>query len=498
LKIYQPTLIHHMEETDLMNPITKTTRQHGLRLVALSLLVLAVLFGASSATYAAPDAQERVQLPLVVNPACFGMRPQTPFAVQIYGDSGSRSRYFTPLLESGASWVRVQLNWSSVEPTNQNPPQYNWASADRVVAAAKDGCINVILTHSVNPDWAATEIVGPIDKVSLERFVQYFSAVVERYNGDGVNDAPGSPIVNNFEFYNEPDSGISAFGEAWGFHGDKYADLLKAVYPAVKATNPNAVVIFGGIAYDGFTENGGAFVRHFLDDVLDAGGGPFFDVMNFHQYPIFAGSWTSGNGPGLIEKAAAVRQILANHGLTKPLIITETSWWNNSPPNAPASNDEIQSRYVVALFVQGLAADIGLNTWWPLADIGPSYQYNTGLVTADNPPVRKPALNVFALMTRELAAVQFVRTLPAAETGNPDLEVHQFNDLAAGQTLYVAWLNPVSNTGLPAAPLQLGATVVEVKDMYGAVSSVNDGADGASDGRVTVPVDRPVYIRVVQ
>ena len=37
----------------------------------------------------------------------------------------------------------------------------------------------------------------------------------------------------------------------WGNDGDKYAAMLKAVYPAIKAANPNAKVVLGGIAYEG-------------------------------------------------------------------------------------------------------------------------------------------------------------------------------------------------------------------------------------------------------
>ena len=82
-------------------------------------------------------------------------------------------------------------------------------------------------------------------------------------------------------------------------HGDAYAALLTAAYPAIKAANPQAKVVFGGIAYDWFTDadpvtpaNNGPFVRAFFEDVLKNGGGGYFDVMNFHFYPFFGFNWT--------------------------------------------------------------------------------------------------------------------------------------------------------------------------------------------------------------
>lgn len=459
-------------------------------------LVLAVsLFGTAGVAVAVPVAQESVTLPMVLSNTCLGRRPNTPFAVQMYGNTGITGGLLPTLQGSGATWVRNQVFWHEIEPTNQNPSQYNWRSADLAVGAVTQGCFHMILTHATSPSWAASNPLGPIDLVSLDRFAQYIGALVERYDGDGINDAPGSPVVEYFEFYNEPDVGTLPGGDGWGYHGAQYADMLKAAYPAIKAANPNAQVVFGGIAYDGFTEHGGAFVRQFLDDVLTAGGGDYFDVMNFHQYPAFAASWTDNKGPGLREKTEAVRQKLAEYGLNKPIIITETGWHNNNHPIYP-SNDEIQSRYVVALFTQGLAADVKINTWWPLADIGPSYEYDAGLATADRQP--KPAYGVFKLMTEELGQVHYVRTLSAAQTGDADLEVHEFTDGATGQALYVAWRNPIDKPDLPALSLQLNAAQVLVKDMYGAASVVNDADDGSANGRVTVAVGRPVYIRVLQ
>ena len=51
------------------------------------------------------------------------------------------------------------------------------------------------------------------------QFKQYFREVVERYDGDGYKDAPGSAVVTYWEMYNEPDAW--AFGDigGWGKRG---------------------------------------------------------------------------------------------------------------------------------------------------------------------------------------------------------------------------------------------------------------------------------------
>jgi hypothetical protein len=247
---------------------------------------------------------------------------------QVYGGANFGSPYYKDLIESGASWVRLGISWSAVEPENTTPANYSWSHTDTVAKLASEQCWPVIFMLSGNPGWASTLPEGPLDKTSLDELEEFMGALAERYDGDGIDDAPGSPIVLYFEMYNEPDAGASGANERWGLYGDLYASMLKAVYPAVKQANPKAQVVFGGIAFDFFTDSPqpGPFVRHFFDDVLDSGGGAYFDVMNYHFYPLFGWNWTKQypkDGPGLVEKAEAVRAVMRKYNVDKPLIITE-------------------------------------------------------------------------------------------------------------------------------------------------------------------------------
>jgi streptogramin lyase len=419
-------------------------------------------------------------VPLVLRDPCFQGRMATPFGLQLYGATGRASRHHPLLVESKAHWVRAEIQWADIEPVNLEPAQFSWQRADGAVGAALDGCHRLVLTIIINPYWAATSPSGPINQVGLDEFAEFVGAVVERYDGDGQADAAGSPVVHYFEFYNEPDA-------AWGHFGQQYAEMLAAVYPVVKAANPQAQVVFGGLAYDAFLEEGGWFVRTFLDDVLAAGGGAHFDYMNFHYYPAFAGRWTTTQGPGLKEKVEAIRTKLNEYGVEKPILITETGW-----SNINNGTDEIQSRYVVELFTQSIAAGVTATFWWTLIDIN---GWEMGLVTNTTPPVKKPAFSVYQIMVEELQYAQYLPTLPQPETSNPAVEVYSFRDHATGQHLYIAWLNPISSEGT--AELLFPASAVSVRALDGPRHTIDDGADQMQDGRVTVAVGAPVYIRVL-
>src|SRR5690606_37440919 len=119
--------------------------------------------------------------------------------------------------------------------------------------------------------------------------------------------------VKHWELYNEPDAGSGPEGGGWGFNANRYAQMLQAVYPAVKAADSEAQIVFGGLAYDNFVTGPGTgiFVRDFLDKVLDAGGGDYFDVINFHYYPFnnYRRNWTESQSSGLIGKAREILEI---------------------------------------------------------------------------------------------------------------------------------------------------------------------------------------------
>ncbi len=441
-----------------------------------------------------PPAGEKLYLPWVGNRACNALPSPSLFGVQMYGHTGERSPYLSSLQASGARWLRVSVEWRQIEPHNTTPDQYDWRHADRVLAAAQDACVHIIATHRSAPAWAASNPDGPLDRTNLGELAEYLTALAERYDGNGKDDAPGSPVVRHWELYNEPDV-TSTTGTAWGDAPQKYAAMLKKAYPAIKQGNPKARVLLGGLAYDAFTDQGGWFNRGFLEGVIKAGGGGYFDIMNFHSFPTLAGNWTN-QGPGLLEKTEHIRAELKRLGVKpKPIFITETGHYVKPVGNFPAG-PEIQARYVTQLYAQALAADVEALIWFTLYDLENEALHNrTGLVTNDSPPVRRPAFGVFRFAATQLNAVRYERRLSAAEAGASDMEVYRFVDAARKLDIHVAWLNPVDTKDKK--PLVLPASRAVVRDVFGRPTVVLDRDDGKTDGRVTVQVGgRAVYVEI--
>ncbi len=422
------------------------------------------VYNESSTNITKPKSDYTLFLPIVLSN--YTPPVQSIFGVQTYGALNSPAAAITLAQEAHVRWVRTDIAWFAVEITNTVPPNYNFSGYDLSILAAKQAGFESVVTIWGNPSWAATYMQGPIDKVPLSKFTDFISAVVTRYNGD---PASGAPEVVYWEFYNEPDNGSRRYAETggygyWGNYGAEYAQMLCAVYPVVKAANPRARVVIGGLAYDWFEDQGGPFVREFLDNVLAAGGGQCFDVMNFHYYPAFAPNWAP-YGPGLSGKANYLRNKLSQYGLSKPMICTEAGW----PSDIYGSTPEIQTQFVVKLFTQSRASRLDNMMWWTWIDPGSSYGA-FGLLT--QALERKPSFYGYKAAAEKIGGAIFNRALSVAELGDPNMEGYLFT--LNSKPLYVLW----SNDGVTQT-VRIALPRARLTDLYGTdMGTINAGGDG--------------------
>ena len=421
-----------------------------------------------------------------------------PFAVQTYGALNSAGD-LDEIADAGARWIRVPISWRSIEPTDTTPANYHWSGLDASVANAEAEGVQLILTLGGQPSWAAILPEGPV--TNTEDILEFAGALVERYDDDGVDDAPGSPQVNHFELYNEPDNGdpehaAGGFG-CWGDFknevpgcgdAEDYAALLQALHPVMKDASSQANLVFGGLALDWFASDGGPFDPDFMETVLaECQGQDCFDVMNFHYYPPFRRHWEP-YGPGIIGKANSVRETLEAYGRGEmPIICTETSWYSAGT----WGSHELQSRYAVKGYVRGMAAGLDVVTWFWAQDGG--YDVEPGLLDDDLQP--KDAYRAYQEMTTRLGTAIYQRPLTAAETGDERIEGYVFQTCRG--RLDVVWTEDDDwfDAGDPTLPLTVEATSLRVVDKFGNETVYRDEDDGATDGRVTVSVGgSPLYL----
>jgi len=387
------------------------------------------------------------------------------------------------LKDSGAGGTRVYLNWSVLEPTEpiNGEPQYSsgaWIWYDAQLRKIIEAGIELLIVVGTSPDWAA-DPCGPIHEDRLDEFARFLSDLINRYKNPPYN-------VKYWELLNEPDKtqfGGRNWHDCWGDHGVEYMNALSFAYPAIKAADPEATILHGGLAYDWFTENGGPFNRYFPDDVMGAGGANYIDALNFHYFPDFHAEWerwnqapdpTCGNiddgqgltyeagGRDLIAKATHYRnRMMTCFGVDKPLWVTELA--ESGDPNDDSELTE-QARYVIKGNVRGLAAGITNIIWYALIT---NDQFHQGLLYEDYSP--KPAFYAFKTLVKELKGYEYHQNI-----SNGDIEAYIFNDPGSMKKKVVAWGN---------GRMIFNANLLRIVDRNGKVTEIRDGSTGDLDGQ---------------
>lgn len=422
--------------------------------------------------------------------------PPPPFGVQMYG-SVNHTSGLSEMIAADVRWIRVPVSWASVEPEDVTPDRYNWSSIDALVAAIAGADVEPLLTLGGNPRWAAVYPMGPVTKVAaLQEFMR---ALVERYDGDHVEDAPGSPVVRYWEIYNEPDLADEWRAQGggygyFGYNGAAYAALLDAIYPVVKEASPKAQVVFGGLSSDNFDFEGGPTDPDFIDDVLSNCTSACFDVMNFHYFPYFRFRWES-YGRDVIGKAEYLRSKMADYGFDRPVMCTEATWYKATD----WGSESLQTRYVIPLFARGMAAGLTVTNWFAWKDIDSGLP---GLLDAQLQP--KPAYYVFRTLTQQLGQAEFKRPLSTAETGHADIEGYVFSvPFSNGyERRDVVWLDCQALRSVPpqdcpgaSRSMTVRADVVRVTGKFGVSRMLEDSDDGVTNGLVTLTITPdPIFI----
>jgi hypothetical protein len=210
----------------------------------------------------------------------------SPFGIQ--GIEDQYEENFSYLPDLGVHWVRYAgrsgIVWDAVEPQKG---RFDWSHNDSLFLKTYNSGINMVVTILTPNRWDQTVKKGrPIHKMpeDIEAYKEFLRKVVERYNGDGINDAPGAPVVKYWQIENEVDNKI-----LWNDTMENYGELLKISYEVIKKADPSAKLLISG-----FT-NPSAYYKFYrpLFDYLNNKypRKRFFDIVDFHWLVLSKDSW---------------------------------------------------------------------------------------------------------------------------------------------------------------------------------------------------------------
>ncbi len=280
----------------------------------------------------------------------------------------------------GVTSVRMDANWSFVQP--QGRRNFQWTLLDRAVRLTRRVGLSVDLIIDGCPRWAAVPGTTARNQwpqpASASEFASWASDVAKRYAPMG---------VKIFEIWNEPN--IRLFWQPAPNPAAYTADLI-ASYKAIKAVDPSAFVVSGGLATEP-THGVDYSPVDFLRAMYGNGAKGSFDAVGDHpySYPVAPDTYNPSSGwSQMAETDPSLRKVMIQHGDGhKQIWITEFGAPSGGPYGIgqAGQGSELGQAIRYAKKTSWVGA-LYLYTWRDDGSDPKNNQDWFGLLTADNSP----------------------------------------------------------------------------------------------------------------
>ncbi len=256
----------------------------------------------------------------------------------------------------GFGLIGSAMSWDIIEP---NPPvngvhQYKWDFFDNLIRIGVSGGKVLDMNILIRSNWATVLPASEIDETccdmsppkddadsdtlqwgmtAYEAYSNFIYNLTERYDGDGIDDAPGisQSAIKFMQLGDEPDAPGHFIDN--GGSPEKYNRMLELMYNAAKSANPDILIVRGK------SNPGGIFDDAPDETTLKSRRSDYIDFIstNLEQgqnhFDIFAINFND-HYTGLIPFTNWLKAEMAKNGYTKDIMVGDarTSAW-------PRNND---------------------------------------------------------------------------------------------------------------------------------------------------------------
>jgi hypothetical protein len=271
--------------------------------------------------------------------------------------------------DAGFGWVKQEFAWREIEGAGKGT--FDWEITDRIMDQVESvGGLEMIARLDNEPSWASGRsypdpagIVMTPPK-SFQDFADFCYALASRYKGR----------IAAYQIWNEPN-----LSREWGGRApnpERYVELLRIGYQAIKKADPNAIVISAGMAPTTRWDDVAMPDTEFLKRMYAAGAKPYFDALGAHGAGYKAppemdpgvvatdpNYYNVGdpNCPGpacriyCFRHVEDLHQIMVDNGDTaKRVVVLEFGWTMDERPDSPyrwhAVTEEQQADYLVGAY----------------------------------------------------------------------------------------------------------------------------------------------------
>jgi hypothetical protein len=280
-------------------------------------------------------------------------------------DWDQRDDLLDQIKESGSRWVRVDLDWCTLEQVGAGRVDVAYQERlDLLTSAARELDLRLLVQLSCAPRWAGGTDANsyPTDVGQVERIARYLG---DRYRGR----------VAAWEIWDEP----NCVGGCPNGSPEQYVEVLKAAYRGLKGSDGDTTVVGGGT-------NGNDV--EWLRRMYAAGAAGWFDALAVHtfQEPASAApDAPSGNNAYRLSTLPRVREVmLANGDGARSIWLTEFGWTTarTGPRSGVSDSNQAQFLRQAVRQIDAQYPYVSTAIWYYLRDRDDAtpYENNFGLI----------------------------------------------------------------------------------------------------------------------
>lgn len=281
--------------------------------------------------------------------------PSLTYSIQtfLWWDEGQQGLHLDWVRLMSFSHIKQTFAWKDVE---RQAGQWHWAEPDKLLAEAEKRGLKVIARLGGTPAWA-TSARGPMTDAppdDLALWANYCDQVSARYRGR----------ITAYQIWNEPN-----LSREWGNrkpNAAQYVDLLAACSRAIRANDPNAILISAGLAptgnYDALAHRDDIY----LNAMYTANFQQYIDVVGVHapgfSPPSYGPDDAEADGIGrwfTFRRIEDLRKIMIAHGDAARQMAVLEFGWTTDPIHQDyqwyAVSEEQQAQYLLDAYDYAIA-----------------------------------------------------------------------------------------------------------------------------------------------
>ena len=362
------------------------------------------------------------------------------------------------LLDLGVHWMATGIRFASWEDIERKQGVYDFAAVDKKLTyLSRNGINTIIELRAINPVYGTRSgkrgFLGySYPEQHLTEWARFVEKLVERYDADGFEDAPGSPRVTEYQLIHELPVPQLRQG-FWRKNPDIYAKFFKVTYDAVRRSCTDCTLYFvGGFAQDFLFR--GEEIRSM--EVADEDGF-FVKVLNefreksiklknigfdyhFWSFWLFNQNVTAEsyrNHVWFVEKIKKFSKYFGYSDSEIKIISKEAG------VNGYLNKEREQAIYLLKIYISAIAAGQKRLFWTSVVEYGHEAKLFLGMGLVHNPKNngyshKKISYYTYQLMADKLKDSDWTN-VKSVVNGKDSVYVFKFPQKKESKTVYIVW-----------------------------------------------------------